>query len=189
MVESGYIGYVGDLMEMCVIWLMGPPLSGKTTLGKMLTRRMSQNGIRSIHLDSDVVRGVIFKTPSYSKSEKSIVYRILGLLANYSIDMGYIPIVSATGNLKVYRRELEGVIQHPIVKILLRCDPRVLRERDYKGIYRGVVGSIDTVPGLGEPLDYDGEYDYVVDTESRSPVDSLNDLLSIVESILNISLS
>ncbi len=170
-----------------VIWLMGLPSSGKTTLGKLLVNHLRDIGLHAVLVDSDNVRMMLFKNPGYNPEEKLMVYRVLGIVSHHIVDSGGYAVVAATGNLKRYVDEFCSVVKHRVVKIYLQCSIDVLRMRDYKGIYRGEVGSLETVPGVGEPFE-SSDYDFIVDTESKSPEESLRDLLTFLEKTLDIPL-
>ncbi len=61
-----------------LIIIYGLPATGKTTIAKELSKR-----IRAEHLDTDIIRKELIKSPKYTYEEKLLVYNIIALLTKY----------------------------------------------------------------------------------------------------------
>lgn len=173
-------------------WLIGIPSSGKTTLAKMVADRFHFS-----HLDSDVVRLFLTPKPSFSQSERELVYRSIIYCCKILNEHNHNVVVSATANLQYYRTiASEFILRYR--EIYIKCPISVCEERDVKGLYRlSREGKINTVPmkivgvndkyvdseyGLVDIFEEPSDARLVVDTSVLSIDDSFNQICSFVKS-------
>ena len=81
-----------------LIIVCGLPGSGKSSLSGSL-----KNKIPAVHLNSDVIRKLIFRTPQYTEEEKRRVYNEMALQAEKLLRSRKNVIVDATFYTKEYR--------------------------------------------------------------------------------------
>ena len=121
---------------MAVFWLTGMPCSGKTTIGRALVERLGELGRVACLIDGDVVRrGELSRGLGFSGADRrENVRRVAGLAARLVRDIDVVvAMVSPTEQIREPARALQGLIM-----VWLHCPPDVARQRDYKGVYRGI---------------------------------------------------
>jgi len=137
------------------IWITGLPGSGKTTLARGVAAALKARGIPLKRLELDEIRRVVTPAPTYSASEREIVYRALVYMAKLLTEAGVPVVMDATGHRKAWRDLARRLIPR-FAEVQLQCPLSVCMEREQtrhatlgpQGIYArgGQPGS--TVPGL-----------------------------------------
>ena len=64
------------------IWITGLPGSGKSTIARAAAARLAEAGAPIALLELDRIRAVVTPHPTYSESEREIVYRSLVFAAS-----------------------------------------------------------------------------------------------------------
>jgi adenylylsulfate kinase len=132
-----------------VIFVVGVPASGKTTLAQGLILELRRRGVPTLWLDSDDLRAVLTPAPTFSDPERDWFYGAIGHLAWRAAQGGVTVVISATASRRRYRDELRARVRR-FVEVWLTCGDDVLRTRDPKGLYRAAAaGSISRLPGAG----------------------------------------
>ena len=60
-----------------VLWLMGPTSSGKTTLGRAVTRCLRRRGFGAVHYDGDEVRSFFGPDHGFTEADRFRVVQTL----------------------------------------------------------------------------------------------------------------
>lgn len=156
---------------MPAIWITGLPGSGKSTYAEELKRRRPDY----IILRMDALRKIATPEPTYSDSERDILYRSLIFTAKALSDAGHSLIIDATGNLRKWRmlaRELlpgyiEVYLKCPIEVCIQRERSRAERHGAPMNIYeKGRSGW--PVPGLTAPYEEPLNPEVTIDTTKTS---------------------
>ena len=92
------------------IWITGPPASGKSTLARAVAEALTRDGGRACVLELDAMRRVVTPTPTYTDTERDLVYRALVWLASTLVDAGVPVIVDATAHRREWRDLARAVI-------------------------------------------------------------------------------
>jgi len=153
------------------IWITGLPGSGKST---------AADAIKEMHpefiiLRMDEMRKIVTPAPTYSDSERDIVYRAMVYLAKTLTGLGHDVIIDATGNRRKWRELARRLIPR-YAEVYLGCPIETCIERERKrtdareaprDIYqKGAAGS--PVPGLTVPYEEPLTPEITVDTENYS---------------------
>lgn len=96
-----------------IILVAGLPATGKSTIARALAKELD-----AVILRTDVVRKELLDTPTYSREEKELVYRVTFLIAEYLTRARVNVILDAT----FYRREL----RHRAYAIARRTESKLL---------------------------------------------------------------
>ena len=145
-----------------VVWLTGPPASGKSSLAAALRRRLVQEGVRPVVLESDALRRVLTPEPTYEPEERDRFYQIVADLAALIAEQGFPVIVDATAPRRAYRDRLRGRVRH-FLEILVATPLDVRELRDPKGLYRRArLGQAPHLPGATEAYEEPEKADLVV---------------------------
>lgn len=131
-------------MSGMVIWFVGLPASGKSTLAQRLHARLVARNTSAIVLDGDVVRTIL---GAHDYSNRDEFYRILAELAAMLAAQNVVVLVAATAPKRVHRARKNG---DRFVEVWVRATVAECRERDFKGLYAAADrGEISTLPGVG----------------------------------------
>jgi len=153
------------------VWITGLPGSGKSVISDAIKKRHPQ----CVILRMDEVRKIITPEPTYSDTERDIVYRSIVYLARKLTELGHDVIIDATGNLRKWR-ELARELIPKYREIYLRCPIELCMERERdrrethgapRDIYRkGAAGW--PVPGLSALYEEPLNPEIVADTDKES---------------------
>jgi adenylylsulfate kinase len=124
-----------------VVWITGPPSSGKSTLARALAGRLRDAGRPSCALDGDEVRGALVPPPGYDPEARDAFYATLARLAALLAAQGLVVVVAATAHREAYRAEARRLAPG-FVEVHVDVDADECRRRDAKGLYAA------GVPGL-----------------------------------------
>jgi adenylylsulfate kinase len=158
------------------LWITGLPGSGKSTVAEALKKVHPD----FILLRMDDFRKVVTPQPTYSDSEREIVYRALIFLTRKLTELGHHVIIDATGNLRRWRDLARGMIPK-YIEVYLRCPMEICIQRESqrqerheapKDIYKkGVEGW--PVPGMVVPYEEPLSPEIIIDTDKTSLQNSI----------------
>lgn len=161
-------------MDPVALWITGLPGSGKSVIAEEIKRLHPD----FVLLRMDDLRRVVTPEPTYSETERDMVYRCLVYTAARFVELGHSVVIDATGNLRVWR-ELARKLIPGYKEIYLKCPLELCRERERKRtetrgapteIYRkGEAGW--PVPGLTAPYEEPENPDLLIETD-RTPVEA-----------------
>ena len=130
-----------------VLWITGLSGAGKTTIAKLLVKKIVKNNL--IHLDGDKLREIlsINNKNTFSNQDRIKIGFIYSKLAKYLYDQGNIVIVSVMAlnsktfnwNKKNIKNYFEVFIDVPIAELVKR-DPKGIYKKYKKGLIKNVAG-------------------------------------------------
>ena len=158
-------------MSGIAIWITGLPGSGKSTVADEIKKLHPE----FILLRMDELRKVVTPEPTYSDSEREMVYRALVYLAVKLTEAGHDVIIDATGNLRKWRDLARQLIPR-FAEVYLKCPVKICMEREKdrvnkrgapRDIYKkGAAGS--PVPGVAVPYEEPLNPEILIDTDKAS---------------------
>lgn len=166
------------------LWITGLPGSGKST---------AADGIKKLHPDfvvlrMDELRRFVTPHPTYSDTERDLVYRSIVYMAKVLTELNRHVIIDATGNRREWR-DLARALIPGFIEVHLKCRIEECRTREMdrkdlhgapSGIYeKGEIGW--PVPGLGAPYEAPFEPEVEVETTDSSAEDTVAIIDSVVE--------
>lgn len=110
-----------------IIVVTGLPGVGKTTFSKELGALLNAQV-----LSSDKIRKELFSKPTYSKSEKNLIYNVILLIAKYLHQTGKTCILDATFNRENFRKNLKeklGTKKNQLFLIECKCSESIVLKR------------------------------------------------------------
>ncbi|MEW6163354.1 MAG: adenylyl-sulfate kinase [Nitrospirota bacterium] len=158
------------------IWITGLPGSGKSTVADALKKARPE----FIILRMDELRKVVTPEPTYSDSEREIVYRTLVYLAKILAELGHDVVIDATGNLRRWR-ELARRLIPLYIEVYLRCPIElcIKRERQRLETYEAPMDIYKKgfegwpVPGIVVPYEEPLNPEVVIDADKTSIEDTI----------------
>ncbi len=170
-------------MNGLVLWITGLPGSGKSTIAEGIKSRFPEFVI----LRMDELRKVVTPAPTYSESEREMVYRAIVYAAKTLSENGHNVIIDATGNMRRWRDLARELIPN-FAEIYLKCSIDVCEERELyrkerhgapKGIYKkGKAGW--PVPGVRVPYEEPLSPELTIQTDKFS----LEEALTVISEFL-----
>lgn len=153
------------------LWITGLPGSGKSSVAEALVKACPEFTI----LGMDEFRKLVTPDPTYSETEREIVYRSLIYAAKKISGLGHDTIIDATGNRKKWR-ELARQLIPGFVEVYLSCPmDECMRREGRRAETRGAPKDIYLkgekgwpVPGVNVPYEEPVAPDLVIATDKTS---------------------
>tara|TARA_B100000315_G_C14477763_1_gene541445 strand:+ start:447 stop:1085 length:639 start_codon:yes stop_codon:yes gene_type:complete len=159
------------------IWITGLSSAGKTTLAKLLERKLWENGYPSLLLDGNQIRHIFQERLGYdADSRRKQTKRVLRI-AQWVSSNGIIPVVAIIHPFEDDRIMCRQALEN-YYEVHLKCDLDVCIKRDNKGVYAPVSeGKAANVVGLDITYDIPKCSDIVLESDKLSPEQILERLL------------
>lgn len=176
-----------------IVWVTGPPGSGKSVVAQALRRKLLEKGVRSQILSSDEMRRFVTPKPTYSQNERDVVYGSLAFVASLLARNGVNVIIDATGNLRKYREDCRNMVER-FAEVYIKCPLEICMKREAtrvetshapRGIYeKALKGEAPTVPGMGSPYEEPLKPEVVVESDKLTPDECADAILNRLHAIL-----
>jgi adenylylsulfate kinase len=164
------------------IWFTGLSGAGKSTLAEALEPELRARGHKVEILDGDIVRTNLSKGLGFSKEDRDTNILRIGFVAHLLSRNGVAVITAAISpyrDIRDQNRELIG----DFVEVYAKCSIEELTRRDVKGLYeKALRGEIQNFTGISDPYEEPLKPEVVVDTEKETMEESLEKILSYLQS-------
>ncbi|RLG72720.1 MAG: adenylyl-sulfate kinase [Methanobacteriota archaeon] len=151
------------------VWFTGLSGSGKTTIAKLVGKRLRELGLRVEHLDGDQVRKQLCKDLGYTKEDRDKNIERIAYVASLLTRNGVATLVSVISPYREARRLARTMIGR-FVEVYTRCPLEVCAKRDSKGLYRKAFnGEIHNFTGVSDPYEEPENAELVIDTDQVFP--------------------
>jgi bifunctional enzyme CysN/CysC len=167
-----------------VLWFTGLSGSGKSTIARMLERRLFDLGLRTFALDGDDLRQGLSGDLGFSGADRRENLRRAAEVASLAFEQGAIVLCSFISPFAADRDFARSLVpEGSFLEIYMACDVETCRKRDAKGLYaRAARGEIPEFTGLSSPYEIPPNPEILADTRDGPPE-------AIVESIMTRVLS
>jgi adenylylsulfate kinase len=163
------------------LWFTGLPGSGKTTLSRQVFLKLSEKNLRAELLDGDVIRANFAQKLGFSRRDRDINVRHLGLLSLLLNRNGVISLVAAIAPYAATREQNRQLLES-YVEVFCQCPLEVAERRDEKGLYaRARAGKIPKFTGISDPYEEPRSPDIVVHTDRESIDESVARIINYLE--------
>ncbi|MFA5353821.1 MAG: adenylyl-sulfate kinase [Thermodesulfovibrionales bacterium] len=166
-----------------VIWITGLPGSGKSTIAEGVKGLIPLMVI----LRMDEMRKIVTPEPTYSETERELVYRSLVYTAKLLSELGHPVIIDATGNMKRWR-DLARKLIPGFAEVYLKCPVVLCSERESarkethgapSAIYhKGREGW--PVPGMNAPYEEPLCPELTIETDRLSPAETIREVINLI---------
>ena len=163
-----------------VLWFTGISGAGKSTIARELEKRLWKEGKQTMLLDGDQVRHGLNGDLGFSPKDRTENIRRIGEVARLFFEHGNIVICTFVSPYKEDREAVRALFpEGSFDEIHVTCSPETAQQRDPKGLYeKAKKGEIKNLTGFdGEYQQPDSENSVVIDTDSRSVEECVEDLI------------
>ena len=172
----------------CTVWLTGLSGAGKTTISKVLARRLRELGVSHELLDGDVVRENLGKGLGFSKEDRDTNVRRVGFVCELLARHGVVAVAAMISPYRAVREELRARIPN-FIEVHVDCPLGEVIERDVKGLYRkALAGEIPHFTGISDPYEPPAAPEVTVNTAVETPDASADKILVTLEHLGLVSL-
>ena len=142
-----------------VIWIIGLSSSGKTTVAKLLLRKIKKKYSNIVHLDGDQLRKIYGEKIGYTIKDRNKNAERLSKLSKFLSDQKINVIASVLSNFPLWQKWNRKNIKN-YFQIYLKVSLKTLIKRDKKKLYKmAIKGRKKNVVGVDikfiEPLNSD----------------------------------
>jgi len=153
-----------------VLWFTGYSGAGKTTIARMLEKRLFDMGCATMLLDGDNVRHGLCGDLGFSGRDRTENIRRVGEVAKLFFDNGAIVLctfISPFRSDRAFARSL--VDEGRFFEIYVKCGLDVCMRRDPRGLYKkALAGAISSFTGIDSPYEEPQHPDMTVETDVHS---------------------
>ncbi len=161
----------------CVVWLTGLPGSGKTTIARILEKKLVERGKRVEVLDGDEVRENLSPKLGFSKEDREEHANRVAYVSKLLARNGVIAIVGLISPYREFRGRAREMIGD-FVEVYVKCSVDECMKRDVKGHYKkAMAGEIQNFTGVSDPYEEPENPEVAVDTENDTPEESAERIL------------
>lgn len=167
--------------EGVVIWITGPPGSGKTTLATRLATALVAEGIRVKVLEWVAMRALVLAGGPAGEVASEIAHRALAYTAKVLAEGGLTVVVDATAPRRAWRglaRQMVATFAE--VQLICPAETCIDRERAVRWSWPPDSGVPDVVP----EYEYSDNPELMLDTATRSEWATAEDLLRLARRLL-----
>ncbi|MBU6349174.1 MAG: sulfate adenylyltransferase subunit CysN [Chloroflexi bacterium] len=150
-----------------ILWFTGLSGSGKSTVARLLERRLFAAGVQTFSLDGDNVRHGLNGDLGFSAADRKENIRRVAEVAKLALEHGHLVLctfISPFAADRAFARSLTPAGR--FFEIYVKCTLEVLKRRDPKGLYaRALRGEIPEFTGVSSPYEEPVAAELVVETD------------------------
>jgi adenylyl-sulfate kinase len=168
------------------LWFTGLSGAGKTTIAHIVGPKLDERGAIVEYLDGDTVRTHLSKGLGFSKEDRDTNIGRIGWVASRLTRHGGVALVAAISPYDETRRNARAMVEEhgPFVEVFIKASVTECAKRDVKGLYaKAFAGEIKGFTGVDDPYEEPEDAEIVVDTESLSPEESADLIVSKLEEL------
>ena len=170
-----------------VIWMTGLSGSGKSTIAKLLEKRLLENNFLSVVLDGDELRKTLNKHLGFSEADRSENIRRAAELAKLLVQKNIIVICSFITPLQKHRRLAASITGDAYYEVFTDCPLQTCEQRDVKGLYKKARNNeIPDFTGIGSGFEPGIDASLVLHTNTESAVQSMEKLFAAILPLVEI---
>lgn len=164
------------------LWMTGLSGSGKTTIAKIVERKLHEKGFLTQVLDGDNIRTGINNNLGFSEEDRKENIRRIAEVSKLFNNCGIITIncfVSPTIGIRALAQEVIG--KQNFIEVFINTPLAVCEQRDVKGLYaKARKGEIKDFTGINAPFEPPINPSIEVPTEGKSPLESAEQIIEFI---------
>ena len=159
-----------------ILWFIGLPCSGKTTLANNLKEKLKEKKI--LLLDGDDIRKTICSDLGFTSESRSKSLLRVAHIANIANESGISTIISTITPLNIHREEINKVLKSKGIFIYLDISLENCIIRDVKGMYKmAQEGKMKNFTGIDSNFEVPTNANIVINTYEDSVNESVEKIL------------
>ncbi len=162
-----------------IIWFTGLSGSGKTTIARILEKRIKAAGGRFESLDGDVVRTHLSKGLGFSKEDRDTNIRRIGYVGHLLQRNGVGVVCSAISPYRATRDDVREIVGEDFIEVYADCPLEVCATRDGKvEMYaKAMRGEIKEFTGVSDPYEAPEHPELHLHTNEETPDESADHIM------------
>jgi len=168
-----------------VIWMTGLSGSGKSTIARLLEKKLVEENYFSVVLDGDELRQTLNKDLGFSEADRTENIRRAAELAKLLVQKNIIVICSFITPLQKHRQLAAAITGNMYYEVFVDCPLHVCEQRDVKGLYRKARNNeITDFTGIGSGFEPGIDASLILHTNTESAAESMEKLYTAVLSFI-----
>ena len=164
------------------VWLTGLSGAGKSTVARLVERRLRERGVNVEVLDGDAIRRNLSQGLGFSREDRDTNIRRIAYVADLLSRNGVTVIVAAISPYRSVRDEARALMGGRFIEVHVHASVNVCAARDVKGLYaKALAGQIANFTGVSDPYEPPTRPELVLDTEHEAPETTAGRLLAHLE--------
>ncbi len=166
--------------QAAVVWFTGLSGSGKSTVARLLERRLWAMGCETFYLDGDNVRHGLNGDLGFSAADRKENIRRVGEVARLAFEHGHLVLCTFISPFREDRRFVRSLLpEGRFVEVYVKCDLEVAKRRDPKGLYaKALAGEIKEFTGVSSPYEEPEVAELVVESDLVSAEEAVETILA-----------
>ncbi len=166
--------------QAAVLWFTGLSGSGKSTVARLLERRLYALGCETFYLDGDSVRRGLNRDLGFSAADRKENIRRVAEAARLAFDHGYLTLCTFISPFREDRRFARSLLpEGRFFEVYVKCNLEVAKRRDPKGLYaRALAGEIKDFTGVSSPYEEPEAAELVIESDLVSAEDAVETILA-----------
>jgi bifunctional enzyme CysN/CysC len=163
-----------------VLWFTGYSGSGKSTIARVLERRLFSLGCQTMLLDGDHLRHGLCGNLGFSEKDRSENIRRAGEVARLFFEAGHIVLCTFISPFERDRQFVRSLIpKESFLEVYVKCDLDICMHRDPNGLYeRALRGEILEFTGISSPYEAPQFPEVVLQTDAHSVDESAEEIIA-----------
>lgn len=175
------------MLKGVTIWLTGLSSAGKSTIARLLERKLKRIDRKTELLDGDVVRAHLSKGLGFSKEDRDTNIRRIGFVCHLLARNDVIAIAAAISPYREIRDENRRLIGD-FIEVYAKCPLEVCAKRDVKGLYKKAqAGEMKGLTGVDDPYEEPLRAEVVCETDQETPESSVQKIVKKMEELKYLS--
>ncbi|UXR47538.1 adenylyl-sulfate kinase [Staphylococcus simulans] len=166
-----------------VLWFTGLSGSGKSTISVALEKALFERRIHAYRLDGDNIRHGLNNNLGFSPEDRKENIRRIGEVSKLLADAGLITLTSFISPYREDRDRVREILEDgEFIEVYAKASVETCEQRDPKQLYKKArAGEIKNFTGIDAPYEAPEHAEIVVDTETTSVEEAVQQILNYLE--------
>jgi bifunctional enzyme CysN/CysC len=164
----------------CIMWFTGLPASGKSTIARLVERKLVNLGHHTYMLDGDNLRHGLSRDLGFTDADRVENIRRAGEVARLFVEAGLIVLCAFISPFQAERQMVRGLVEAgEFLEIFVDTPLEECMRRDPKGLYaRARAGALPNFTGISSPYETPQAPELVLKTAETSSEEFADRLIS-----------
>lgn len=166
-----------------VLWFTGLSGSGKSTISVALEKALFERRIHAYRLDGDNIRHGLNNNLGFSPEDRKENIRRIGEVSKLLADAGLITLTAFISPYREDRDRVREILEDgEFIEVYAKASVETCEQRDPKQLYKKArAGEIKNFTGFDAPYEAPEHAEIVVDTETTSVEEAVQQILDYLE--------